>query len=121
MQSVMAPHLSIVPDLEEMAEGTPDEELQELYFPIGFAGSPTIVEAIKRDQPRQVDTGWVMVQPDEVKVKAQATTGRKEIWHYTAVVMTLQRSWYFSAETSVQLWFQVGSLLALLGVHRGDL
>ncbi|BDM83388.1 hypothetical protein [Acaryochloris marina] len=78
---VMAPHVSIVPDLEEMTEGTPDEELEELDFPIGFAGAPTIVEAINCDQPRQVDTGWVMAQPDEVKVKAQATTRRKEIWH----------------------------------------
>ena len=118
---VKVPHLSIVPDLEEITEDAPDEELEELDFPIGFAGSPTVVEAIKRDQPRQVDAGWVMVQPDEVKVKAQATTERKEIWHYTAVVMTSLKSWYFSAETSAKLWFQVGGLLALLGVHHGDL
>jgi hypothetical protein len=34
-----------------------------------------------------VDQGFVVVEPDEVKTKAQPSTGRKEVWTFTAVVL----------------------------------
>ena len=40
-----------------------------------------------QDEPREVDPGYVIVEPDEVKTKAQPSTGRKEVWTYTAVVL----------------------------------
>ena len=40
-----------------------------------------------KDQPRAVDEGFVIVEPDEVKTKAQPSTGRKEVWTFTAVVL----------------------------------
>jgi hypothetical protein len=64
--------------------------------------------------------GLVIVQLDEVKVVAQPESGRKEIRIYTGVVNANERSYYFSAESGAKLFYQVGSLLAVLGVHKGE-
>jgi hypothetical protein len=42
---------------------------------------------VSPDEPRPVDDDVVIVELDEVKTKAQPSTGRKEIWTYTAVVL----------------------------------
>jgi hypothetical protein len=66
-----------------------------------------------------VDPGVVPVEPDGVKVHAQAQTGRKQVLVLTAVVMIAGRGWHLAAATAAELAYQVGALLAVLGVHRG--
>jgi hypothetical protein len=34
---------------------------------------------VAQDEPRRVDDGFVIAEPDEVKTKAQPSTGRKEV------------------------------------------
>ena len=75
---------------------------------------------VAADEPREVDPGYVIVQPDEVKTKAQPTTGRKEIWTYTAVVLVAGLRYAVAEATSEGLWFQVAALLLTLGVLRGE-
>ena len=87
--------------------------------PLGFPGSPAPAPAVAEAQPRRVEPDWVVVEAAEDKVKAQACTGAKEIWVYTAVVLTAWRTWYFTAACAADLRHQVGALLAALGVHRG--
>lgn len=72
------------------------------------------------DQPRRVDEGLVIVEPDEVVTRAQATTGRKKVWTYTAVVMVAGLRYALAEATAEGLWSQVGALLIELGVPRGD-
>jgi hypothetical protein len=86
---------------------------------IGFPGGPTDHAAVPRDHPREVDPGVVVVEPDEVKVHAQAQAGRKEVLAFTALVMIAGRCWHLAAASAPELSFQVGALLAVLGAHRG--
>jgi hypothetical protein len=62
----------------------------------------------------------VILQPDEVRVSGQGSTERKEVWIYTAVASSHEKTYYFSADTATELISQVGSLLAVLGVHKGE-
>src|SRR5215210_2946337 len=62
------------------------QQAQAEWAATGFPGCEPAFP-VARDQPREVDPGWVIVEPDEVKTKAQPTTGRKEVWTYTAVVL----------------------------------
>ena len=55
---------------------------------IGFPGSSADVPEAERDHPRQLDSDAVLVELDEVKVHAQAQTGRKQVLALTALVMT---------------------------------
>ncbi len=86
---------------------------------IGFPGGPTDHPEVKRDQPREVDPNVVLVELDEVKVHAQANTARKQVLALTALVMITGRCWHLAAATTQELTYQVGALLAVLGVHRG--
>jgi hypothetical protein len=86
---------------------------------IGFPGGPTDPPEVKRDHPRAVDPDAVLVELDEVKVHAQAHTARKQVLVLTAVVMITGRCWHLAAATTQELAYQVGALLAVLGVHRG--
>jgi hypothetical protein len=84
----------------------------------GFPGcEPTMPMA--PDEPRAVDEGFVIVQPDEVKTKAQATTGRKEVWTYTAVVLVAGLRYALADATTDGLWLQVSALLWELEVLSG--
>jgi hypothetical protein len=87
---------------------------------LGFPGAPAAAAVGEQEAPRRVDPGTVLVEADEDRVKAQASTGHKALLVYTAVVLTAARAWYFTAETSAQLIHEVGALLARLGVHRGQ-
>ena len=58
----------------------------------------------------------MIVEPDEVKTKAQPTTGRKEVWTYTAVVLVAGWRYALAEATAEGLWLQVGALLLELGV-----
>jgi hypothetical protein len=70
--------------------------------------------------PRAVDEGFVIVEPDEVKTKAQPSTGRKEVWTFTAVVLAAGLRYAFAEATAEGLWLQVSALLRELGVLGGE-
>jgi hypothetical protein len=110
-------------DRDAESEGHDDGEdpTQEATPPalIGFPGSPTEFPEVKRDAPRRTDPGVVLVELDEVKVHAQAHTGRKQVLALTAVVLLAGRCWHLAAGTTQELVYQVGALLAMLGVHQG--
>ena len=74
---------------------------------------------VKADEPRKVDHDFVIVEPDEVKTKAQPSTGRKEVWTFTAVVLVARLSYAFADATAEGLWLQVSALLVELGVLSG--
>src|SRR5215213_2440677 len=97
------------------------DEAEEAATPalIGFPGGPTDPPEVERDHPRAVDPDVVLVELDEVKVHAQAHTARKQVLALTAVVMIAGRCWHLAAATTQELAYQVGALLAVLGVHRG--
>jgi hypothetical protein len=61
----------------------------------------------------------VVVELDEVKVKAQPQTGRKEIWLFTAVVRLLAWSYLLVDSTQEGLTRQLAALLHRLGVCAG--
>jgi hypothetical protein len=52
---------------------------------IGFPGGPADHPEVERDHPREVDPDVVLVELDEVKVHAQAHTGRKDLIGYLEV------------------------------------
>ena len=60
------------------------------------------------------------VEPDEVKTKAQATTGRKEVWTDTGVVLVAGFRYSFAEATSGGLWLQVSASLLESGVLDGE-
>jgi hypothetical protein len=112
------------PNEPDAEPGDPDEgedPAQEAATPalIGFPGGPTEFPEVKRDDPRRVDPDVVLVELDEVKVHAQARAERKQILALTAVVLLAGRCWHLAADTTQELVYQVGALLAVLGVHRG--
>jgi len=94
-------------------------EPEESALPLGFAGSEVTALAVAFEEPREVDEGWVVVQPDGVITHAQAHTGQKRLETYTAVVLTAGLSWCFAAATPQELIVEVAGLLAALGVHQG--
>lgn len=112
--------------LLHVAEPSVEEPCQAEEFPdlgpalVGFPGAH-VLEVVSEEEPRRVDADTVMVQADEVCVHAQASTCRKEIDVYNAMVRTAEQTWCFSAENAQSLTFLVGGLLAALGVHRGQL
>jgi hypothetical protein len=71
---------------------------------------------VDEGEPRAVDEGFVIVEPDEVKTKGQPTTGRKEVWTYTAVVLVAGLRYCLAEATAEGLWLQVSALLLELGV-----
>jgi hypothetical protein len=109
---------------EEVAEpgggggGEAEAEEEAASALIGFPGSPADHPGVERDHPREVDPGVVLVELDEVKVHAQAHTGRKEVLVFTGLVMIAGRCWHLTAASGRELAYQVGALLAVLGVHR---
>jgi hypothetical protein len=110
-----------VPDDEPEGPDDAADELEEAALPalIGFAGGPTNPPEVERDRPRAVDPDVVLVELDEVKVHAQAHTARKQVLALTAVVMITGCCWHLAAASTQELAYQVGALLAVLGVHQG--
>lgn len=93
-------------------------QTQAEWIATGFPGCEPAFPVAK-DEPRAVDEGFVIVEPDEVKTKAQPSTGRKEIWTYTAVVLVAGLRYAFAEATAEGLWLQVSALLLKLGVLDG--
>jgi hypothetical protein len=100
-------------------DGVGEAEAEATPTLIGFPGRPTDHPEVKRDHPREVDPGVVLVELDEVKVHAQAHTHCKQVLALTALVMIAGRCWHLVAATTQRLASQVGALLAVLGVPRG--
>jgi hypothetical protein len=95
------------------------EQIQTEWIATGFPGCEPAFPVAK-DKPRAVDEGFVIVEPDEVKTKAQPSTGRKEVWTYTAVVLVAGLRYAFAEATAEGLWLQVSALLLQLGVLSGE-
>jgi hypothetical protein len=95
------------------------EQTQAEWIATGFPGCEPALP-IDKDKPRVEDEGWVIVEPDEVKTKAQASSGRKEVWTYTAVVLVAGLRYCLAESTSEGLWLQVSALLLELGVLDGE-
>jgi len=95
------------------------EQTQAEWIATGFPGCEPALPVAK-DEPRAVDEGFVIVEPDEVKTKAQPSTGRKEVWTYTAVVLVAGLRYASAEATAEGLWLQVSALLLELGVLRGE-
>jgi len=109
--------------LEELSDDPPCDEAEQQeqaeWAAAGFpGGEPAFPVAV--DERREVDEGFVIVEPDEVKTKAQPATGRKEVWTYTAVVLVAGWRYAFAEATTEGLWSQVGALLLELGVLCGE-
>jgi hypothetical protein len=95
------------------------EEVQAEWVATGFPGCEPAFP-VAPDEPRIVDEGFVIVEPDEVKTKAQPSSGRKEVWTYTAVVLVAGLRYCFAEATAEGLWLQVSALLLELGVLCGE-
>jgi Uncharacterised protein family (UPF0236) len=95
------------------------EQVQAQWIATGFPGCEP-ASPVGRDEPRAVDEGFVIVEPDEVKTKAQPSTGRKEVWTYTAVVLVAGLRYAFAEATAEGLWLQVAALLLELQVLSGE-
>jgi hypothetical protein len=95
------------------------EQTQAEWIATGYPGCEPAFPVTKEER-REVDEGVVIVEPDEVKTKAQPSTGRKEIWTFTAVVLVAGLRYAFAEATAEGLWLQVSALLLELGVLRGE-
>src|SRR3954452_14239115 len=95
------------------------EQVQAEWIATGFAGCEPAFP-VDKDEPRVVDEGFVIVEPDEVKTKAQPSSGRKEVWTYTTVVLVAGLRYTFAEATAERLWLQVSASLLELGVLRGE-
>jgi hypothetical protein len=111
---------SDVPPYDDSEEAQAEwEQTQAEWAATGFPGCEPAFP-VAADRPRDVDPGCVIVEPDEVKTKAQPTTGRKEVWTYTAVVLVAGWRHALADATAEGLWLQVGALLLELGVLSGE-
>jgi Uncharacterised protein family (UPF0236) len=95
------------------------EQVQAEWIATGFSGGEPAFP-LAQDEPRMVDEGVVIVEPDEVKTKAQPSSGRKEVWTYTAVVLVVGLRYCFAEATAEGLWLQVSAWLLELGVLCGE-
>jgi hypothetical protein len=95
------------------------EQAQVEWIATGFPGCEPAFPVAK-EEPREVDEGFVIVEPDEVKTKAQPSSGRKEVWTYTAVVLVAGLRYCLAEATAEGLWLQVSALLLELGVLCGE-
>jgi Uncharacterised protein family (UPF0236) len=108
------------PPFDDSEEAQADwEEAQAEWIATGFPGCEPACPVAKGD-PRVVDEDVVIVEPDEVKTKAQPSSGRKEVWTYTAVVLVAGLRYCLAEATSEGLWLQVSALLLELGVLCGE-
>ena len=121
LRSLVPATIPAEPDAEPGDPDDGEDPTPEATTPalIGFPGGPTEPPEVPRDDPRRVDPDVVLVALDEVKVHAQARTGRQPLLALTAVVLIAGRCWHLAAGTTQELAYQVGALLAVLGVHRG--
>jgi hypothetical protein len=94
------------------------ERAQAEWIATGLPGCEPAMP-VDGDEPRAVDEGFVIIEPDEVKTMAQATTGRKEVRTYTAVVPVAGLRYALADATTDGLWLQASALLSELEVLSG--
>ena len=82
------------------------EQTRAEWIATGFPGCEPAFP-VANDEARVVDEGFVIVEPDEVKTKAQPSSGRKEVWTYTAVVLVSGLRYALAEATAEGLWLQV--------------
>src|SRR5262245_35887226 len=99
----------------------PEEWEQTLaeWIATGFPGCEPAAP-VGGDEPRDVDPGFVIVEPDEVKTQAQPSSGRKEVWTYTAVVPAAGFRYALAEATAGGSWSQVAAPLVERGVLGGE-
>jgi hypothetical protein len=95
------------------------EQVRAEWIATGFPGCDPALP-VAQDEPRVVDEGCVIVEPDEVKTKAQPSAGRKEVWTYTAVVLVAGLRYALAEATAEGLWLQISALLLELGGLGGE-
>jgi hypothetical protein len=98
----------------------PAEEAVALsrVIPVGFSGAAAAAP-VAADEPRTVDPGVVLVELDEVKTKAQATTGRKQLLTFTGLVLVGGLQYLMADATAEGLFEQLAGLLCRLDVLDG--
>jgi Uncharacterised protein family (UPF0236) len=116
-----APPLADLEEAQNEWEGAQAdwEEVQDEPVATGFAGCEPACP-VAPGEPRAVDEGFVIVEPDEVKTKAQPSSGRKETWTFTAMVLVAGMQFAFAEASAEGLWLQVSALLLELGVLTGE-
>jgi hypothetical protein len=87
-------------------------------IPVGFTGAATAA-AVATDEPRAVDPGMVLVELDEVKTKAQKSTGRKQVLTFTGAVLVGGLQYLLADRTAEGLFEQLAGLLCRLDVLDG--
>ena len=87
-------------------------------IPVGFDAAATAA-TVAAGEPRAVDSGVVLVELDEVKTKAQPSTGRKQLWTYTALVLVGGLQYLLADGTAKGLFEQLAGLLCRLDVLDG--
>jgi Uncharacterised protein family (UPF0236) len=108
------------PPLDDSEEAQVEwEQVPAEWIATGFPGCEAAFP-VKAGEPRREDQDFVIVEPDEVKTKAQPSTGRKEVWTFTAVVLVAGLSYAFAEATPEGLWLQVSALLVELKVLSGQ-
>jgi hypothetical protein len=87
-------------------------------IPVGFSGAAAAAP-VAAEEPRAVDPGVVLVELDEVKTKAQATTGRKQLLTFTGLVLVAGLQYLLADATAEGLFEQLAGLLCRLDVPDG--
>jgi hypothetical protein len=87
-------------------------------IPVGFDGVAAAA-AVAADKPRAVDPGVVLVELDEVKTKAQPSTGRKQLLTFTGLVLVGGLRYFLADGTAEGLFEQLAGLLCRLEVLDG--
>jgi hypothetical protein len=106
------------PPFDDTAEAQAEwEQTQAEWIATGFPGCEPAFP-MDKDDPRVEDEGWVIVEPDEVKTKAQPSSGRKEVWTYTAVVLVAGLRYCLAEATAEGLWLRISALLLELSAWR---
>jgi hypothetical protein len=73
-RTVLLPVTPADADADESSGPSEEPVPLSLVIPVGFDGA-TAVTPVAADEPRAVDPGMVLVELDEVKIKAQAEDG----------------------------------------------
>jgi hypothetical protein len=103
---------------DESPGTTADPAALSQVIPVGFDGAAAAAPRAP-DEPRSVDPDVVLVELDEVKTKAQATTGRKQVWTYTALVLVGGLQYLLADGTAEGVFEQLAGLLCRLDVLDG--
>jgi hypothetical protein len=105
-------------DADESPGPAEEPEPSSRVIPVGFDGAPAAAP-VAADEPRAVDPGRVLVELDEVKTKAQASTGRKQLLTFTGLVLVGGLQYLLADGTAEGLFEQLAGLLCGLDVLDG--